>query len=101
MSRGLGRVQAHIKELFIANPRAIYSTEDLCLLVYGVERVDKKHRVAVLRALKSLARRSMPNLTRAVLNNERNDSWYDVREWPVRNLRSDRATAPRPLKQNW
>jgi hypothetical protein len=100
MSRGLGKVQIIIKELFKEDPRAIYSTERLCCLVYGVDQVDKKHRVAVLRAIKSLARQSMPYLARAVHNNERNDSWYDWREWPTRSLKFDKAISDRPLKKN-
>jgi hypothetical protein len=54
MSRGAGRVERAIKAaLEAAGENAVLNVADLCAKVYGIEtsKVDKRHRVAVLRAL--------------------------------------------------
>ena len=60
MSGGPGRIQRAIEAALAAEPDNAFNTQDLCERAYrGVNRVDKKHRVAVLRALRRvLARRS-------------------------------------------
>lgn len=51
MSRGPGRIQRAIEDAFRQNPSATYAVDDLATLAYpGVNRIEKKHRVAVLRA---------------------------------------------------
>lgn len=51
MSRGPGRIQRAIEDAFRQNPRATYAVDDLAALAYpGVNHIEKKHRVAVLRA---------------------------------------------------
>lgn len=56
MSRGPGRVQRAIEELFRNNPTATFSTEELAAHVYpGINRVEKAHRVAILRAVEPVA----------------------------------------------
>src|SRR3954470_13729303 len=51
MSHGPGRVQRNIEDLFQNNPSATFTTEDLVACAYpGRNRVEKSHRVAVLRA---------------------------------------------------
>ena len=51
MSRGPGRAQRVIAEAFRSAPSQTFTVEQLILRVYpGVNRAEKKHRVAVLRA---------------------------------------------------
>jgi hypothetical protein len=51
MSKGPGRIERAIERLFLADPEMTYSLDELAQAVYpGVNRVEKKHRVAVLRA---------------------------------------------------
>jgi hypothetical protein len=59
MSRGLGRIERAIEALFTAEPSRTFSTDELVEVVYrGVNRIEKKHRVAVLRAADKVAKRS-------------------------------------------
>src|SRR3954470_16857744 len=58
MSHGPGRVQRNIEDLFQNNPSATFTTEDLVACAYpGRNRVEKSHRVAVLRAAVPVAHR--------------------------------------------
>jgi hypothetical protein len=57
MSRGPGRVEKTIEKAFIERPSATFSTDDLIILVYPGVEVEKKHRVAVLRAADRVAAR--------------------------------------------
>ena len=58
MSRGPGRIEQAIAALLDAEPDNAFTTEELCERVYpGVNRVEKKHRVAVLRAANKLIKR--------------------------------------------
>ena len=57
MSRGPGRLERAIAHVFNSEPDNAFTTEDLCRRVYQVEQVEKKHRVAVLRAARNLLRR--------------------------------------------
>ena len=53
MSRGPGRIERTIYDLFDKHPEGAWTTEDLCRLIYpATNRVEKKHRVAVIRAMK-------------------------------------------------
>lgn len=99
MSRGPGTVERQLRDIFANKPEDVFNTSELCELVYGVKAVRKKHRVAVLRALKRLARRSMPTLWRKVQKFERDDVWYDCQSLP--GSAKDRAPAsePRPRKR--
>jgi hypothetical protein len=100
MSRGTGRIERQIKALFVHDPKRIESTADLCRAIYGIEKVEKKHRVAVLRALKSISEKSMPFLTRQVALYERNDDfWFDARAHPLRGRNVAPATSARPPKR--
>ena len=47
-------MQRAIRALIDANPDGAWLTAELCRHVYGVERVEKLHRVAVIRALKRM-----------------------------------------------
>ncbi|CAH1653436.1 conserved hypothetical protein [Hyphomicrobiales bacterium] len=58
MSRGPGRVERIITSTFEGNPEGAFDVEELARLVYpGIEQVEKKHRVAVLRAARKVAHR--------------------------------------------
>lgn len=58
MSRGPGRIEAAIAAIFEAEPDQYFTIEDLAQRLYpGINRVDKKHRVAVLRAGRNVASR--------------------------------------------
>jgi hypothetical protein len=99
MSRGPGRIEAKLLQLFSNQPRAILSTAEICRRIYATTQVNKKHRVAVLRALKRLGRRSMPTLWRMVQKYERSDDlWFDHRSFPKRSPDSAPAAAGRPRK---
>lgn len=57
MSKGLGRLERAIVEASNADPDNAFSVGDLCDLIYSVEP-EKKHRVAVLRAMKNVVARN-------------------------------------------
>jgi hypothetical protein len=58
MSRGPGRIERAIAAILDGEADNAFTTEDLCERVYpGVNRVEKKHRVAVLRAANKLVKR--------------------------------------------
>ena len=54
MSRGPGRLQRDLAELIAAHPGKTFSTAELCAHVYPGELIEKKHRVAVHRAMKGI-----------------------------------------------
>lgn len=55
MSRGPGRIERAIEALFASQAGRTFSTDELVEAAYrGVNRIEKKHRVAVLRAAKRL-----------------------------------------------
>ena len=56
MSHGPGHVQRAILALMDAHPHGAWITAELCQRVYKVERVEKRHRVAVIRALRAIHR---------------------------------------------
>lgn len=58
MSRGPGKIERAIEAAFASKPGDIFTTEDLTALAYpGINRAEKKHRVAVIRAADRAARR--------------------------------------------
>jgi hypothetical protein len=100
VSRGPGRIETSLRQLFLDQPEGIFTTAELCRHAYRQARIEKKHRVAVLRALKSLARRSMPSLWRTVRRFERSDDlWFDHRRYPKRSRDSASVLARRPRKR--
>jgi hypothetical protein len=56
-SKGLGRIQRRIDSILAASPEDAFSVEDLCKRIYETEVVEKRHRVAVLRAGKGLLKK--------------------------------------------
>lgn len=99
MSRGPGHVERKLGDVFARAPQGVFTTDVLCRRVYRVKKVEKRHRVAVLRALKRLAARSMPTLWRRVLKHERDDAWYDYRSLPGRAVDRGPAAERRPRKR--
>ena len=61
MSRGYGRIERAILDRLTEEPDNAFTVEDLAEWIYDEEWVDKKHRVAILRASRSL-RRSNKNI---------------------------------------
>ena len=51
MSKGPGKVQCAVRQLLISNPDSAFTIEDICRRVYAIETVEKKHKVAVYRAI--------------------------------------------------
>src|SRR5262249_33973170 len=99
MSKGPGHVQRCLVEIFQSDPERLFSTTALCSQVYRTVAIKKWHRVSVLRALKSIARSSMPTLRRRVLKHERDDEWFDSRFSRFSSGGTVRATEPRPRKK--
>lgn len=59
MSKGAGKVERAIEAAFAADPDNAFTTDELCQLVYsGINSIEKKHRVAVVRSAKSLSKRA-------------------------------------------
>lgn len=55
MSRGPGRIERAILDLIDKHPEGAWTTEDLCRLIYPTaNHVEKKHRVAVIRAVDTI-----------------------------------------------
>ncbi len=99
MSRGPGRVQQILLATFAKNPGASPDTAELCRAVYGVAEVQKRHRVAVIRALKRLAETRMPDLARRVQELEKSsDVWFDRRGLSTLPSVSASAREPRPTR---
>lgn len=60
MSKGPGKVACALEAIFANEPDNAFTIEDLCDRVYqGVDQIEKKHRVAVLRAVHVLAKRDV------------------------------------------
>ena len=58
MSRGPGRIERPVEAAFTTGPSRAFTVEDLVRIAYGgVNRVEKKHRVATLRAAHNVAKR--------------------------------------------
>jgi hypothetical protein len=77
MSKGLGLIQRQLIEVFEENGHKIFSTEALCRAIFKVTRVQKKHRVSVLRGLRGVTRHGTMNIYRAVWKGHRDDLWFD------------------------
>ncbi len=57
MSRGAGHVERAIAATFTAQPNRIYTVEQLAEVVYPVAKIEKRHRVPVIRAANKVADR--------------------------------------------
>ena len=59
MSRGPGKVQRAIEATFAATPDAIFLVEELVAIAYPVvDQIERKHRSAVVRAVKCMETRT-------------------------------------------
>jgi hypothetical protein len=97
MSGGPGKVQRILMAMLADNPCKPFDTTELCKAVYGVAKVEKRHRVAVIRALKRLACTCMPELARRVQKLEKaSDIWFDRRSFQAMPSASAGAGEPRP-----
>jgi hypothetical protein len=56
MSRGKGHVQSSLEAALAASPHATFTVEELARLVYPGVTVEKRHLVAVSRAINSMKR---------------------------------------------
>src|SRR5205807_9024028 len=61
MSKGPGRIQRTIDAIFKDNPDSAFTVEELCSGVYGYGKREKRHRVAVIRAAKAVAK-NLPDI---------------------------------------
>src|SRR5262245_12662335 len=52
MSRGFGRIQREIAALLESEPWGAWTTTELCQRIYRIQNIEKRHRVAVTRALR-------------------------------------------------
>lgn len=84
MSRGPGWIQVRLLETFSKARGDALSTTELCRAVYGDVSIEKKHRVAVLRAVRKLAEGPLKGVWRARQRFERADAlWYEYRYLPL------------------
>lgn len=98
MSRGHGRVQRALLEIFQTTEGPQHDTADLCRIVYSAKEVTKAQRVAVLRALRGLAIGPLRHVARRVLAKERaSDEWFDAGNGMPSNAAL--AREPRPPKR--
>src|SRR5262249_54169232 len=78
VSRGLGHVTHKLRRLFRDGPAQLFSTSDLCRIVYGTTDIEKKHRVGVLRALRTLVARGEVPIRRFIPKYEKADAeWFN------------------------
>jgi hypothetical protein len=70
MSRGAGHVERKIADIFADNPDKFFAAGTLCQMIWpGLNRIEHKHRVSVIRAASRIAektkwtRTSMPSWT--------------------------------------
>ncbi len=100
MSRGPGRIESAIASSVGAEPDNAFTVEDLCNRVYaGVNRIEKKHRVAVARAIRTLVTKR-PDLATLVASSRGNTvvlySRFNVLSYATARLKADGFNAYRP-----
>jgi hypothetical protein len=76
MSKGPGRVQTELYGIFSNEARRCFSTRELCRKIFGVQRIEKKHRVSVIRALRRISEIQELNIYRAVVTHSIDDFWF-------------------------
>lgn len=54
MGSGPGNVERALRSLVADNPQGAWTTTEICRRVYGIDRAQKKHRVAVLRTMRRI-----------------------------------------------
>jgi hypothetical protein len=84
MSRGLGAVAAKLLTILMEEPADFHRTSELCKRVYQITTVEKKHRVAVVRAMQTLVERGDISISRVKLKKEKSDDeWFNGRRTGV------------------
>jgi hypothetical protein len=99
MSRGPGRVEQAIEATFKRFPDQTFSTTELGPIVYpGVNRLEKKHRVSIIRAAGKVARRIawMYRRTAATAGEMVYYNLLNARSYRLGKLRTDFAENFRP-----
>src|SRR5689334_4814729 len=76
MSRGPGHVTKALFQLFGGQQRVLFTTTDLCRIVYGCEQPTKAQRVAVLRAVRKISATGQISIVRWVLKYEKADDVF-------------------------
>jgi hypothetical protein len=71
MSKGPGHVERGIEAQFLAHPDSTFTMTELARLIYSVEAVQPKHRVAIHRALRHVLDRN-PDWSKAGGSTRRN-----------------------------
>jgi hypothetical protein len=101
VSRGGGFVQRTIERLFTDNPSATFSVEELARQVYAATLIEKRHRVAVLRAADAVARRMWWHSERSAAPGQAVifSNPMDVRSYAMGRLRTGISTAMRPASE--
>jgi hypothetical protein len=92
MSRGPGRIERAIEEAFTANPSQTFTVDELVAIAYpGTDEIEKKHRVAVVRAADKVAARRC--WEKALSERFNHPLVYfnklDVRSYAIMRLRTD------------
>jgi hypothetical protein len=65
MSKGPGHIERAIAAAFVAQPQGLFGTDELARICYpGLTWIEKKHRVAVIRAATKVAQRMSWDLLR-------------------------------------
>ena len=101
MSRGPGWVLRQILKTFEGAEHPAFETKELCKIIYNCEVVEKRHRVAVIRALRSLSEGPLPSLWKWAPEFEKADTvWFDHRRLPLRGKTRSPVQSKRRLKQN-
>ena len=102
MSKGPGKIERAIEAAFMAAPSATFSVEELGPIAYpGINRVEKRHRVAILRAANKVAVR----LWWKGLTSERPGgaivycNLLDVRSYALGRMRADMMDGAEPLER--
>ena len=96
MSRGPGWVQKEILNIFQQAEHPAFKTSELCEIIYKTRYVEKKHRVAVIRALRKLAEGPLPGLWKWTLDYEKADTvWFDHRHLPLKGKSREPVNANR------
>ncbi|MGY4496959.1 hypothetical protein ACVWYH_000886 [Bradyrhizobium sp. GM24.11] len=101
MSKGPGRIQRAIEAAFAKSPSDTFTVEELGPIAYpGLNRIEKKHRVAILRA----AYAALERTGWGAFTSERPGghivffNWSDVRSYAIARMRADfvynRASVP-------
>jgi hypothetical protein len=102
MSRGPGRIERSIRELFDANPDLAFVTDELCEHCYpGVRPIERKHQIAVLRAARNVLKAD-PNWTAKRECGDQGNRWkFYNRDSGESRLRGLRPKSKQPVPHEW